>query len=1121
MKKLRKKLSWLLIMAMLFSQASFAALAEEPEEDAGEIVLLNDLFDSGAVRSGQSVDIDWSSKATPSVTSEEEGMAYPNPDKPTVHIYYANGKAITIVASNSNTYIREDESGALTELAENAYIYGGSKESGKSYDKTKITMESGNVFAIVGSNRYAGTVKDVDITINGGTLAAVHANEGAGPSTKESVFSDAGAAAFKDRGTYKVGKARITVNGGKIGGQLDGSHGHTLTEELTVTVDGGDLSTCKLMLGGTNGETKKATLNLTGGTINNISTGFRALVGEATLNLEGGQIGQIYTGAYYPDSESKDGTSNWKGWKVGDINYGRAETMTVNIEQGCEYGGIYAGFHILDEDMSAYKDTYTVADDHKVYITDVQPKSITLNIGEGSTDRLDMDVAECDEDRNIIGNGYETVEKYVTVNLPSLTVEGGTATPSNNRGISFTDEKGVLYVTPGDEVEISAREWEQDEKFVQWEGTDGNFADAEEPDTVFTMPSGLADRTITAKFAEREFALDKTELKLDLNAKKNQASGTVRIDKIDYKRPAVSDDYDKKVVKVETIETNEDGKNSYKVSAVGEGSTTIFFTAENTSKKASLKVTVVDTTPVLTVKDGVITAIEGVEGAIDESSYKIEEGKKVTIKYDAKKDKKFTGWSGAAMVDDATLIMPASDTTVTAQYADKIFDFAKGVSKSITLNVDQTDTNTDHIPNQYSFGIESDYDSFDVTSTNLTVAGVAKNEDGTFTIQAVSAGIARIQAELTKDDETTRTIEISVVVTDTTKAISAENGKVAVNTDSAEIEPIEIPAELNEKQVEEMEKAIDEKVTEALNSIAANTAVTDAAVTGLSSATNLEEAGVPAGVPVTIGLKQELKNVDVALEQTGTVTDPETQEEIPVYTPVVKKISYEITPYMKADGEGAQEEKDLHGLKGRFNFRIPVPSTISSKAKWAKMEHIADNGKKDPLTQTLTIQEENGHKYVNATTTHFSTFELEFVDTNPYSGGHSSSGGGSGSRTTSYTGKWVQDAKGWWYQYADQTYPVSAWAYLDGFAGTSRWCHFDAAGYMQTGWLTDVDGHRYYLHPTPDGTRGHMYTGWHEIDGKWYYFTETRTETNPVGSLYVNTVTPDGHQVDADGVRVS
>lgn len=115
------------------------------------------------------------------------------------------------------------------------------------------------------------------------------------------------------------------------------------------------------------------------------------------------------------------------------------------------------------------------------------------------------------------------------------------------------------------------------------------------------------------------------------------------------------------------------------------------------------------------------------------------------------------------------------------------------------------------------------------------------------------------------------------------------------------------------------------------------------------------------------------------------------------------------------------------------------------------------------------------------------------------SGGSSSGGGGGSSRSvigsamspnSDSAGTWIQDSTGWWYQNKDGSYPAACWQLLT-YNGTSEWYHFDEKGYMQTGWFTDTDGNRYYLHAVSDGTRGRMYTGWNLIDGVWYYFNPT------------------------------
>lgn len=47
---------------------------------------------------------------------------------------------------------------------------------------------------------------------------------------------------------------------------------------------------------------------------------------------------------------------------------------------------------------------------------------------------------------------------------------------------------------------------------------------------------------------------------------------------------------------------------------------------------------------------------------------------------------------------------------------------------------------------------------------------------------------------------------------------------------------------------------------------------------------------------------------------------------------------------------------------------------------------------------------------------------------------------------------------------------------------------------------------------------GALFTGWHEIGGKWYYFHEEGDGFK--GTLMVDCVTPDGHTVDVNGALV-
>ena len=80
--------------------------------------------------------------------------------------------------------------------------------------------------------------------------------------------------------------------------------------------------------------------------------------------------------------------------------------------------------------------------------------------------------------------------------------------------------------------------------------------------------------------------------------------------------------------------------------------------------------------------------------------------------------------------------------------------------------------------------------------------------------------------------------------------------------------------------------------------------------------------------------------------------------------------------------------------------------------------------------------------------------------------------------TATQSGKWIHGG-GWWYQYADGTYPKDCFAEING-----KTYYFDHSGYMVTGWK-EIDYVTYYF-----DSNGAMVTGWQSIGGKWYYFKE-------------------------------
>lgn len=199
---------------------------------------------------------------------------------------------------------------------------------------------------------------------------------------------------------------------------------------------------------------------------------------------------------------------------------------------------------------------------------------------------------------------------------------------------------------------------------------------------------------------------------------------------------------------------------------------------------------------------------------------------------------------------------------------------------------------------------------------------------------------------------------------------------------------------------------------------------------------------------------------------------------------------------------------------------------------------------------------------------------------NRSSGGSSGGGGGTGRGTAdkpfiptppkTYSvggnGNWEQHADGRWsFVLTGGIRLTSKWGKLEystGDRAADGWYHFNSYGLMDTGWFQDEKGNWYYCNTDKDGFQGKMKTGWAyndtdknwyyldpdtgmmrtgwvEVAGKWYYFaTQASTETyaydakaeqwnyldngvKPMGSMYVNTTTPDGYKVGADGALIN
>ena len=107
--------------------------------------------------------------------------------------------------------------------------------------------------------------------------------------------------------------------------------------------------------------------------------------------------------------------------------------------------------------------------------------------------------------------------------------------------------------------------------------------------------------------------------------------------------------------------------------------------------------------------------------------------------------------------------------------------------------------------------------------------------------------------------------------------------------------------------------------------------------------------------------------------------------------------------------------------------------------------------------------------------------------------------------TPAFAGSWKREQSGWSY-INDNGAKAVGWTKTP-----SGWYYLNTAGLMKTGWLQDVDGKWYFLDTAKGIQEGKMLTGWNWIDGYCYYFDIQS------GALLVNTTTPDGYKVNADG----
>lgn len=385
----------------------------------------------------------------------------------------------------------------------------------------------------------------------------------------------------------------------------------------------------------------------------------------------------------------------------------------------------------------------------------------------------------------------------------------------------------------------------------------------------------------------------------------------------------------------------------------------------------------------------------------------------------------------------------------------------------------------------------------------------ADSKVATVDSEGVVTAVAAGETKITVSGENCKAAEATVIVTEETGTVLEGSSEVTVSvkTDAVENPSREnLPDSVTDAQLEAAKNAA---VDAAVTSVKNNKAVLEPAE-GLKDAVKVD---LPEGHKGVSRVDSELKNMEMIAEMVNgkLVVRP-------------GRLVYDASVAMDVfDENGNLVTPDRHVLNkelaGTITFRLAIPKTVTET--YAQIVH-SSTGYDDSRISNLEIRNKGtDNAYIEVRVSHFSTFDVTFTD---HRVGGGSSSGNSGS-VKSYRapsraaaeGSWIQDAAGWWYKLSDGTWPANCWTQLT-WNGVSQWYRFNEAGYMVTGWYLDTDGNWYFLHNVSDGTQGHMYTGWHQIEGKWYYFRENAG--GPAGSLVVNGTTPDGYTVDASGAWI-
>lgn len=1063
----------------------------------------------------------------------------------TCTVYYANGYPVIIEAKDAKTYMhREEDQNDESKWVEivpaasdnkTMVIAGANASEGNTADIGRITMNSGTVGSLIGSTGEAGPMTDVTITLNGGTLNDSTVNGGI--CIVEPINNQV--SSFDQREDRYVKNGTININGGKVGTFARGTFSYSKVDNLEINVTGGSIgkaSTGESLFAGSNGEVGRYVLNMSGGTVDgDVSAGQRALVGEYEFNFTGGEIkGGIFPGSTYSDGDNADKTNNWNGWSINDVNYGIAKTAAINISGDAKYTDIFASLQNVKKDVDKFNEKYS-GSGIKLYHTlnpyyhfDSLNTTTTLTLSAQPQGKPATNYERC---ISLTENRIDSV----TVVTPPLKIELDKSYADLQLGETLDLKAAVTKSTITAATASNASVvWESSNPSLVSVTTDDEDSTKAKAEVIAYDKTALAAVTIKASIAGNDQLLPATcnikiaEPKLAVSvspstiAYDGEALTSVKLTNV---KLASSSDaqvrYDAEApayVDEDGVVTS-DGTGSYGTADI---TASVFYggyeiasgTSKVTIKQPVLKI--VSDAAVIDLKDKDTLNLE-VESSYDYDDYEwtvddnstaeITPSKTGSALLTAKK-------AGTVSVSVVGLAKGSSSEGAKATQKVTIKDTRKFAWENEPTSPVQLYLNNEEKSPSATFKIINDYAKAAWTLTDDTVAKITLSEDGkTAVVTALAAGSTTLTAAAkdAKDE-----LALTILVIDSKANVEVKGGETEITVPDEVINQLVIPefnteglTEEQKQYIEENKQALEDAVKQAAAETAASIARNEAAKaippTGLDTA--LKEAAIlEDGEKVTVYLKQEVKDIQVA---TTTVVKEDGTVEVKT---TVTGMTFEITPHMssvdengvKVDGTEQNIADVINSAGKTITLVIPVPAGVTEN--YAKIQHLGDES-------TVRITKTANGNYIRTSVKHFSEFVITFTNEAP-SSSNEHDNDDDNAAVASKSGQWILNEIGWWYRYADGTYPKSQWAQLP-WNGVNTWYYFDDQGYMATGWKQDGN-YIYYLHPVADGNRGYMYTGWHLIDGKWYYFHTT--SGSPLGAMAVSTTTPDGYTVGADGV---